>query len=298
MYSGKAMYSPPEKRYSSQPELTGDNGNNTQVTTRKRKPNPESQDLISFQREIGDILDKFKITQENQTKKLQESVDELRAQNKEILKSNSNIEKILLHTTTLYEDLKQKYDNLTVGHNEALLKIGALEDQIEDIQRNQRVTTLEIRNIPEGENENLEEILEKIHSSLEVPVSTEHVKQIRRIKSSHNKIIVVEYSNLRTCSSVMKGLKAYNKAHNEDKFNTKCLDFPGEKRPIFIGESLTPAARKLHYLARGLRKDHGYQHCWTLMGRVFVRFAEGTSIIHIKSAQQVEMLKGSPMAEK
>lgn len=298
MSFGKIMRSPSDKRYSSQPELTVEDGNSSHAASRKRKPHPEMQDFISFQQEIGHILDNLKITQQTQTKKLQESIDELHAQNKELIKTNTNIEKILLHTTTLYDDLKQKFDNLTVGHSEALLKISALEEQVEDIQRKQRVTTLEIRNIPEEENEDLGEVLKKIHRSLEIPAPSDHIKQIRRIKSSHNKAIIVEYPNIHASTRVLKALKTYNKAHKEDKFNSKCLDLPGDKRAIFIGESLTPAARKLHYLARGLRKDHGYHHCWTSMGRVFVKIAEGTPSIHIKSAEQVEILKGSHLVEK
>jgi hypothetical protein len=282
----------PANRSLSQPNLSSSETNN--VTNRKRKPNPEMQDLLTLKQEIGEMLGGIKLTQETQTKKLQESIDELHAQNKEIIKTNSSIEKILMHTTTLYNDLKLKVDHLESGHDEALLKISALEEQVEDMQRNQRVTTLEIRNVPEIENENLEEVVNKIHTFLEVPVSTGCIKQIRRIKTSKNKVIIVEYPNIKTSTLVLKTLKEYNNSHKDDKFNSKCLNLPGETTSIFIAESLTPAARKLHFLARGLRKDHGYQHCWTSMGRVFVKYADGTPAIQIKSIQQVETLKEPP----
>lgn len=80
--------SPCEGRYSSQPELsTGSTDISSHVTTRKRKPSPDMQDLLSLKVEIGGMLDSIKT-------KLQESVYELHAQNKEIIKTNSNIEKI------------------------------------------------------------------------------------------------------------------------------------------------------------------------------------------------------------
>lgn len=287
--------SPCEGRYSSQPDLsTGSTDISSHVTTRKRKPSPDMQDLLSLKEEIGGMLDSIKTNQDNQTKKLQESVYELHAQNKEIIKTNSNIEKILLQTTTLYNDLKVKCDELTIGHNEAKLRICALEEQIEEMQRSQRKATLEIRNIPETENENLEEVINKVHSSLGIPDPVEHVTQIRRIKNNKNKVIVVEYANVTMCSRVLKALKQYNNTYKEDKFSTETMNLTGEKVPIFISESLTPAARKLHYLARGLRKHHGYNHCWTWMGRVYVRYREGYPAIHIKSIQQVESLKISP----
>lgn len=280
----------------SQPNLQSTETSN--VTNRKRKPNPDMQDLLALKQEIGEMIENIKSSQQTQTNQLQNSIDELHAQNREIIKTNSNIEKLLVQTNALYNDIKIKVDSLESGHNDALLRISALEEQVEDFQRNQRVATLEIRNMPETENENLDQIVTNIHNFLSIPVSTEHhIKQIKRIKASKNKVIIVEYTNLRTSSAVMKALKIYNNNHKEDKFNTTCLNLPGKKHPIFIGESLTPTARKLFFLARGLRKDHGYQYCWTSMGRVFVKYAEGSPAIHLKSTQQVEALKGSSAAE-
>ncbi|KAI8425400.1 hypothetical protein MSG28_007155 [Choristoneura fumiferana] len=224
------IHSPSDNRYSSQPELSSHTEDICNVTNRKRKTNPEMHDLISFKQEIGDMFDGFKLSQESRTSKLQDSINELHAQNKEIIKTNSNIEKILLHTTTLYEDLKQKYDSLAVSHNDALLKINTLEEQVEEMQRNQRATTLEIRNVPETENENLFEVLDKIHNTLDISVRTEQIKQVKRIKASQNKVIIVDYPNTRTSSAVLKALKMYNVAHKDNKLNTECLDMPGEKR--------------------------------------------------------------------
>lgn len=51
-----------------------------------------------------------------------------------------------------------------------MLKINSLEEQIEELQRKQRLSTVEINNVPVQENEDLRKVVDQIHTSLQVSI--------------------------------------------------------------------------------------------------------------------------------
>ncbi|XP_073962957.1 uncharacterized protein [Choristoneura fumiferana] len=246
--------------------------------------------MKSLQTEIKDMLKNFKSDREAQNVKLYEAIEDLRMQNKEIIKTNNKIEKFLEQTTTMYSNLKEKVDQMSLEHDDALLKINNIENQVEDLQRAQRLTMVEIRNIPEAVNENLSDTMTLLHNSLGLPFSSDNLKQVRRLKNAQ-KLIIAEFQTIDQSTSLMKAVKEYNKSHQDEKFNTDNMNIAGDKQPIYVSESLTPRARKLHFLARDLRKNHNYKYCWTWQGKILVKQTDSSPAILIKSEQQVEALK-------
>jgi hypothetical protein len=281
-----------EEKYESDPELSNRKGASALVPARKRKQHCDMEDVASLRNEIKMMMDSLKEDRNTQNTKFHEAIEELRSQNMQIIKTNANIEKILEHTTSLYDNLQNKVDKISIEHNEAILKIEQLENQMEDMQRAQRITTLEVRNIGETDHGNLSNIMSKIHSALQIPFAPEYIKNIKQISNGQNKLIIVEYQTTQHSKSVLKALKAYNIMHKEDKFNTLNLDIAGEKKLVYISESLSPAARKLYYFARDLRKNYGYKYCWTGQGKVFVKKTDNSATIWIKTPKQIEDLKG------
>lgn len=293
------LRSPTGERSSSNPDLPGtmeDPGINF-VSFRKRKCRTDLDDITSLHSEIKNMLNIFKTDSEGNNAKLYEAIEELRNQNKEIIKTNSNIEKILEHTTTMYNEIKLKVDKISTEHDDALLKIENLEGQVEELQRAQKITMVEIKNIPLTANENLEDVLTTLHNSLRLPFSPNNIKQVRRLKNTSQKLIIVEFQTSQQSKALLKAVKEYNRLNPENKFNTQILNQEGEKQPIYVTESLTPRARKLHYLARDLRKYHNYKHCWTSYGKVLVKQSDDSQAIVIQSEQQIEILKGSTSSQ-
>jgi hypothetical protein len=95
----------------------------------------------------------------------------------------------------------------------------------------------------------------------------------------------------------MYAIREYNKLHPNEKYNTTCLNIVGEMQPVYIAESLTPRARRLHYLARDLRKNYNFKYCWTWQGKVFVKQEDGSKPIWIKSEHQIETLKAASSSQ-
>lgn len=288
----KMLRSPTDPKYASDPELV--KSDTSHVSIRKRKQHSDLEDLTFLRIEIRDMINELKTDRDKQNGKLFEAIEELRSQNKVMMNTNSNIEKILEHTTSLYDNLNKKVEKLSLEHGEALVRIDKLEEQIEQMHRAQRAATLEIRNIPDVGRENLTNMVEKMHSTLQVPLCPDNIRQVRQVTSARGKIVVVEYQSTQQSKSILKALKEYNAEHKTDKFNTNCLSLTGGKQPVYISESLTVQARKLHYFARDLRKNHNFKHCWTSQGKVYVKQTDDSPIIWIKSLQQVEDLRATP----
>lgn len=258
------------------------------INTRKRG-HGDHEALTDMRNEI---MRNFSLLQGDQIK-INEAMVQIMEQNKEIINANTNIVKALENTTSLCNDLNSKVEIITASHQQALNKINKLEEQLEEIQRNQRAATLEIRNIPETEKENLEATVEKIHTSIGIAFSEVQIRQIYRIKSAPSKPIIVEYQTAKTRNEVLKAIKSYNATNNRNKYNTKTLNLPGDSKPIFFSESLTPSARKLHFLGRDLQKNHGFKYCWISKGKIFVRKMDGAEYpaVEIKNIQQVEEMR-------
>lgn len=285
-------HSPNEERSASQPDLSIEAmGSLNYVSTRKRKQHSDLDDVASLRSENKDMLAAFKVGRESQDAIFNKAIDEIKKQNEQIIQTNSNIERILEQNTLLHNNLHQQVQKIAAEHHEAIIKIEKLENQVEELQRAQRSTTLEIRNIPETTGENLSNLLSKVHNALQVPFSCDSVRQVRRIKNGQNKLIIVEYQTTSQSTALIKALKEYNTTHKEEKLTTRCLDIQGDKQPVYISEALTPEARKLLYFARDLRKTHNFKFCWTRHGRVFVKKTDNSSTIMIKSTKQIEDLK-------
>ncbi|XP_063390365.1 uncharacterized protein LOC134675983 [Cydia fagiglandana] len=290
------MGTPIDNKSMSNPDLS-DNADTSNVNVRKRKNRLDFDDMTSLQSDIREMLNNFKADRDAQNTKLYAAIDDLKAQNKEIIKTNSKIEKILEDTTLLYNKLNDKYEKMSTEHDNAMIKINSLEEQVEALQRAQSAAMVEIRNIPDTGNEDLSNLIAVMHGSLGLSFSPNNLKHVRRLKTAHKKQIIAEFQTVQQGTALLQAVKEYNKLHPDNKFNTLNLNIEGEKQLVYVSESLTPRARKLHYFARDLRKNHNYKHCWTRQGNVFVKQTDTSQPILIKSEQQIEALKAASVCQ-
>ncbi|CAH0714106.1 unnamed protein product, partial [Brenthis ino] len=285
-------------KYSSQPDLASTNKTDSEssssfVAVRKRKERSEFEEL---REEIQILITTIKTGQEAKFEKIFKSIEELKLQNntlkiqnEKILSSNEIIEKKLMQTTELYNDVKKTMAILQDDHNKAINKITALEEEVEEIQRHHRSSFIEITT-PINENENILEMVTNIHETIGFKPMEESIRQCYRMKQGTKKPILVEYRNGQKRNEVLKLAKIYNK-NNKEKLNTDIFGKQKIKERIYINEFLTPNTRKLYYHARQLQKLHGFKYYWVSRGRVYIRKNDGDPAILVKSLEQIESLK-------
>lgn len=217
---------------------------------------------------------------------------------KEIKLVNANIENSIAFLTSQNEDLKKKIDNLERQSKEDKTHIKLLEERIEDMQKVQRKSSFEIKNVPKKSKEDKAELLEMVaHLARNIGCSmnSSDVKDIYRVRNkkteAKNSSIVVETNSTLIKTEIMKMAKLFN-IKNKSKLCAKHLGFRTEEEtPIFLSEHLTRYASRLHFLARDLAKSKQYKYCWTAYGKIYVRKTEDSPIINITSEAQVQHLQ-------
>ena len=281
------MRSPNGTTFVSEPELSRMDDLDF-VSSRKRKAHPDMEEILQLRTDIQEMFKSFKEDQDLKFSNLNKVISELKDQNKENIASNENLKRTLEDNLGLYKDLKLKYDALLLMNNSALDKIGYLEDQVEALQRKHLETTIEIKNVPITENENLIKVVNQLHTSLNIDFSPDQVRQVYRKKFGNHKTIFVEYQTIQMRAKTLKAIKSYNINNKQDKYNTKALKMPGDTEPVYISEALTPTARKLLFQSKELKKKYDFKFCWVSNGRIFLKKAEDKSAILIKSTEQIE----------
>lgn len=283
--------------YSSQPELASTSriDQKSFVAVRKRKERSEFEELRD---EIHSLIETIKSGQETKFESITKSIEELKlqnnvlkGQNEKIICSNDNIEKKLVLTTELYNELKKSMELLQDDHQKAIKKITALEEQLEEIQRNQRSSFIEI-STPVKENENILDMVTKLHDVIGIKSVEATIKQCFRLKKGNKKPILVEYQNEQIRNKVLNHVKKYN-TQNSTKINKEILGDPDNKDRVYINEFLTPHARKLLFHARQLQKLYGFKFNWISRGKIYIREKEGDPAILIKSIEQIEDIKST-----
>lgn len=140
------------------------------INTRKRKQNFDTEDVATLRSEFIIGMSKLKDDQDEKFKKLTDSMEEMKVQNGQILQLNKSLQMSLEKLMGMYVEIKTTVDDITKEHNKAMLKINSLEEQIKELQRKQRLSTVEINNVPVQENEDLRKVVDQIHTSLQVSI--------------------------------------------------------------------------------------------------------------------------------
>ncbi|XP_045504365.1 uncharacterized protein LOC123701004 [Colias croceus] len=233
-------------------------------------------------------LNEFKEEQEKKFSELNSTVCEIKCQNSSIMETVTFISK-------QYDDMKIKLDLFDKEKKEYQHRIHLLESKIEHLERNQFLSTVEIRNIPPQKKENTHDLLgivSKATKLIGVPLNPNDISNIFRIGSKpESKPIVVKFSNVFIKEKVLSYFKKYNKDQQENKLCTADLDIVGNSNKIYISEYLTPKTKRLFFLARDFANTSGYKFCWTASGKVFLRRKEGLPPIRIEREEDLDQLK-------
>lgn len=272
---------------SSSPSLSGNDGVDISPDyVTKRKPtrifgDDDVSDSCAIMSEINKLFASFERRQDSRFESLSSTMSNVMLQNSEIQKS-------IDFFSAKYDALLERLDK-TERENDALKKrIFALENSVDDIERNARSAMLEIRNISNSDSETkigLTEIVKNIGIVVKQPIKLEDIKDVRRLvsRNSVSSPILVEFCSSTVKESVIKAVKTFNKTNQNSKLSTALLQLAGPQRPVYVSDSLTSRSRHLFYLARDLAKKGSFEGCWTAYGKVYVKKKTGMPATRIFS---------------
>lgn len=281
------------------PVLTHDHASSEpNVAMRKRKRSDQTS-----KEEITDMLSviqleqdaKFTALMKEQNEKftalmrtVQAGISTHTEQNKEIVSSvdflGQKYEEMVLRVHTIEQEkiADRKY-------------IRSLEDRLEQLERNQHSSSIEVRNVPKKTGETKSDLLKIISSvgnALNISIQPSEVRDVYRInnKNDLNQPIVANLSTVILRDKIIGSVKDYNKKYVSNKFNTANLKLGGPTKPVFVSESLTVKAKKLFFLAREFAKQNNYKYCWPSHGKIYLRRTDGAPLTRINCDSDLESL--------
>lgn len=255
----------------------------------KRRRSPDSnidQKLQIFEDKITKMLSSWKSDMDTKFEKFDNTLSDIQ----------TDIEKSVDFMSAQQEEIKQKVECLQQECKANQNHIALLEDHIEDLLRNARNSSIELRNVPHTEKETKEVLsnyLTNMSEKVNAKISCIEIKDIFRIpgKPEANKPIIVELTSTMQKIKLLKAVKTFNSSNRQNRLNAAHLGLRSLSSPVFVAEHLTSKANRLHFLARELTKAGKFKYCWTSSGKVFLRKAEGSPIILVKTEDQIMDLK-------
>ncbi|KAI5633013.1 hypothetical protein NE865_14277 [Phthorimaea operculella] len=244
-----------------------------------------STDMVAFMAEIRKLIDAVSTRQEEQFKDIKLAMEE----------HTTEIKTSITHLSAKYDSVITEINALKEDTKVDRKRLGNLEEKIEQLERQTRSTSLEIRNIPIKDRESTEE-LTKLMLELSNTVGAElqhgEIKDIFTVSTGNSsKTIITELTTVPAKEKIINAYKTYNK-NQQKKLNTSALNISGPTVPIYISECLTSKAKRLFYLARNFKDQYNYKYCWTSYGRIFLRKNDGSPKIRITEERDlVDLVK-------
>lgn len=255
---------------------------------RKRSSDHCSSD---FQEEMRNMLTALTDKVEKNSSSLTQTVKEIRL-------AIANIESSVSFVTTINEDLQKKLESMESQRKKDLEYISRLENQLEDVQKICRKTSIEIRNVPNAQNETKEDLVSMVTSLSEsvgcqkiTKMDIKDIYRVKKNKDNDNKTVVLELTSVLTKTDLLKSCKSFNYRNKSAKLSLKHLGFKTNgDSPIFVSEQLTAKGARLYFLARDLVRRKLYKYCWTAFGKVYLRKDDVSPIIMVMSEAQLQTI--------
>ncbi|KAH8020178.1 hypothetical protein HPB51_025339 [Rhipicephalus microplus] len=134
---------------------------------------------------------------------------------------------------------------------------------------------VEIQGLPVAPNEDLETFVEDIAKCLEVEVSKDDIDVAHRVptKKKDQFNVIVKFRTRRARDSLLE-------ATRKKKLQTGLLGFDADL-PLYLNEHLCVENKILLGKARQAKRDKDWKFVWVSQGRILMRKAEKSPVLHI-----------------
>lgn len=201
---------------------------------------------------------------QNEIKGLQTSVDFFSGKIDDFIKE-------LSEANSRINDLQKSNDTLVIKNRSLEKQVSDLGAQVEDLQQYSRNSNLQINGVPEIQNENVFNVVNKLAIRVDEPiVLTTDIQAVHRIGAkvgSRPRPIIVRFSNRQKKERVLDKCK---------KTQLQTTDFVDNVPPlsVFVNEHLTPYNKTLLFEAKKYKFAKKVQFVWVRGSKVYVRQSE------------------------
>ena len=273
-----------------------------------------------YQQEINSLRNELNVVRNNQelvTEQCKQNIDSLKQDVSILIEKTGHILGSLTYLADEYDDFNVKLTSNSQVSQRNLINICELkkevdyiickqnvaEAQLDDLEQYGRRENLEIHGVPLKRDENTNEIVKSVVSSLNVRLDDHQISTSHRLASSYEKIqrsqateqpppIIVRFANRDKRNEIYKKRKLL-------KLNGKTEPMSHNSSPnITILENLTPLRKSIYKAAKQVKAALNYKFAWTSQGKIFLRQDTDTKVFKISSFHDLAKLGYSGANEK
>jgi Baculovirus FP protein len=192
-----------------------------------------------------------------------------------------------------FYDVSQKYaelssENIKMKNNMSQMykDLDFLHEKINRMEQFHLLNDVEIVGVPETQDEDLGDILQKLFDHAECSPTIGAVKNVYRKKKTKNGLpgtIIATFVNNSNKTEFITATK-------KKKLSSSFLSSENQ-RPVYVNEKLTKHNKYLFYLARDLRRTKLVKYAWTDHGQIMVKTDDNTDSIIINNASTIERIR-------
>lgn len=202
---------------------------------------------------------------------------------------SNKFDEILSSINTLQEENKQlKNENTQLKHDLLYIdnKLRSVEQEQENLRLYSRRDCLEFHGIPVTNEENTDEIIQRVAELLKVDLLESDISTSHRLPTTKGQPIIIAKFTRRTTRDNL-----YSARSNLRKFSSTSLGYTHNNK-LFINESLTALSKQLFWQVRQFKKEHNFKYCWTKYGKVYLRKDDAhAEVISFTSSSDFEKFK-------
>ncbi|KAI5643162.1 hypothetical protein NE865_04884 [Phthorimaea operculella] len=194
-------------------------------------------------------------------------------------------------TSSRIDEVETRITQVEKSHedvNDLKIKISELEEDLQAKEQWLRANNVEIKGIPQTQNENLFDILKKLGDKIAYPVPKSLVNFITRVPTrdagqQKSKPIIISFVNRYAKENFVAAGRQFKELRASD------VGMSGSER-IYINDHLTGRNKELLSKTKKLAKSKNFDFIWVSHGKILVRRNVNSHIIHVKSEKDLSKI--------
>lgn len=259
---------------------------NTQTPSSPRSPYPESNSTVLM--EIRALSSKLAPLEG-----LKNDILALRSEFADLKSSlNQQFNDVVKEFATKIQDMEQRITQMEVVHNQVdniQLRLDKLEEESDRKDQWSRMNNIEIKGLPQSNNENLFDLISKIGTKIKYQISKTQINFVTRVPSQQKdniKPIIVRFCNRYAKEDFVAAARYESKT---SPLTTNHMGLPGNHK-IYINDHLTLKNKNLLSKTKKLAAEKDFRYVWVKHAKIYIRKMDTSPVILVKSEQEIAKL--------
>lgn len=173
------------------------------------------------------------------------------------------------------EALKKEHATLKQEKVELEQSLANTQRELIELKQHSRLFNVEIKGIPQNENESLDNIVQKIGEKIGLNVEPKDIDVVHRVPTKDKKKtnVIVKFATRAARDKFLQSARKKRLSADDIGFS--------ETTPVYLNEHLCPEYKILLGQAIARKKENNWKFVWVSNSKILARKAENSTVIHI-----------------